>query len=359
MNYLVGKILQTDRQTDRQTEYDLLRIILVVCVVLSHGTYYNISTHFGGIHYYSLMVDSAINQPEFYKLVSVIKEFIYTFHMPAFIALSGSLYAMAKTVTFRKLAVKKAKRLLIPFFTVWLLWNLPIKYFAEYYLNISLQKMLLQLALPSCVYLWYLESLFLIFLIMRFIQSVNIKIQSLIVLCLWCIGVCLFKELDEYHVLGDPFYYLGWFYIGYEIENIIKFFQKYRLWNCKLISAIAFADFVIFLLVRYLKDEIIYFWFSSTILPLFMIIILNYLVRAINPHGKFLEKASGYCFGIYLYAEPLNYLILYLFYEYCGIEYFGTNIGAAVIYFSRIFITPIIAICITWALKKMKLKYLY
>ena len=95
------------------------------------------------------------------------------------------------------------------------------------------------------------------------------------------------------------------------------------------------------------------------ILPMFMFIILNYLVRTIQYKSKWLEKAGGYGMGIYLYAEPLNYLILWFFYTKCGITFFGTNVGAAVIYFSRILITPIIAIGITWALKKMNLKYLY
>ena len=63
--------------------------------------------------------------------------------------------------------------------------------------------------------------------------------------------------------------------------------------------------------------------------------------------------------GIYLYAEPLNYLLLYLFYTCNGIEFFGTDAGAAIIYFSRILITPVLAFAITWMMKKLRLKYLY
>ena len=34
-----------------QEDKDILRIILVVLVVIGHGTYYNITTKFGGINY--------------------------------------------------------------------------------------------------------------------------------------------------------------------------------------------------------------------------------------------------------------------------------------------------------------------
>lgn len=35
----------------RQEDKDILRIILVALVVIGHGTYYNITTKFGGINY--------------------------------------------------------------------------------------------------------------------------------------------------------------------------------------------------------------------------------------------------------------------------------------------------------------------
>ena len=85
----------------------------------------------------------------------------------------------------------------------------------------------------------------------------------------------------------------------------------------------------------------------------------SYIVRHIKIGGIAVKTMSDYGMGIYLYAEPLNYLFLFLFYHYLGIEYFGSEFGAAVIYFSRIIITPIIAMGITWVLKRLNLKYLY
>ena len=109
--------------TGRLYYYDLLRSLLVVLVVIGHGTYYNIVTKFGGIYYADIMKEQNVGQPVFYKLVSLLTGFIYTFHMPVFIALSGSIYALATERTYSSLVFQKAKRLLIPFIVTWFVWN--------------------------------------------------------------------------------------------------------------------------------------------------------------------------------------------------------------------------------------------
>lgn len=89
-----------------------------------------------------------------------------------------------------------------------------------------------------------------------------------------------------------------------------------------------------------------------------MLLAINYFARAVKG-GRMQRICSSYSFGIYLYAEPLNCWILYEFSRRMGIAYFGTEIGAAAIYLSRVVVTPIIAVGITWILKKLKIKYLY
>ena len=138
---------------NRQTCYDVLRILLVILVVIGHATYYDIITPFGGIQYGMLMKESGIQDTAFHVLMSEITNFIYTFHMPAFIALSGSLFALGKKIGFKDFIIKKAKRLMIPFFIVWLLWNIPIKYMTEYYSGVTAYQVFEQMLFPSCVYL--------------------------------------------------------------------------------------------------------------------------------------------------------------------------------------------------------------
>ena len=215
----------------RQEDKDILRIILVALVVIGHGTYYNITTKFGGINYGTMMSDASISDTMFHKITSILTNFIYTFHMPAFIALSGSLFSLKKNINTRGTIIKKTKRLLVPFIAVWIFWNLPVKYFSGYYHGVSIKGMLLQLIFPSCVYLWYLECLFFVFVIASFVCKLETKKQIVIVSFCWCIGVILYKGLDQYHVLGDPLYYLLWFYLGYRLENMIEWLKKHNIWK--------------------------------------------------------------------------------------------------------------------------------
>lgn len=93
-----------------------------------------------------------------------------------------------------------------------------------------------------------------------------------------------------------------------------------------------------------------------------MFVSFNYFIRKINYGEKFkkiLNVSNKYCFGIYLWAEPLNYLILYFAYTYFGIEIFASEIGSLIIYLLRILVTPIIAIVIVNLLKNLKFKYIY
>ena len=74
----------------KKEEYNFLKVLTILLVVLGHSTYYIIKTSFGGIDYlhyinnnHSLMVIKALN---------VLTEIIYYFHMPLFMAISGAFF---------------------------------------------------------------------------------------------------------------------------------------------------------------------------------------------------------------------------------------------------------------------------
>ena len=63
-------------------------------------------------------------------------------------------------------------------------------------------------------------------------------------------------------------------------------------------------------------------------------------------------------FGLYLYSETLNYVILSIATVIFGNIVFVTNMGAAGLCFARIGITFIVALVISVILHKLKFKYL-
>lgn len=334
-----------------------MRNLLVILVVVGHATYYDIITPFGGIHYGTVMTELGIQDTCFHQLSCELTNFIYTFHMPVFIALSGSLFAIGKKLNVSAFIKKKAKRLLIPFFLVWVCWNIPIKYLTGYYNGISMGKLFVQMIFPSCVYLWYLECLFFVFILAYFICRQNEKIQIAIVTLCWFIGLLLYRKYGQYHFLGDPLYYLLWFYVGYRIENIIEWCKTKKFWNSFYALALVLFVILLYVICTIWQIKIIGAVCRYIVSPLFMLLAINYFARIIKG-GRVQQFFSSYSFGIYLYAEPLNYWLLYEFSRHMFF-FFGTEIGAATIYLSRMIITPIIAIGITWVLKKLKIKYLY
>ena len=333
-------------------------MVLVILVVIGHSTYYDIITHFGGIKYGMLMKEAGIQDTIFHKFVNEITNYIYTFHMPVFISLSGSLFALGKKINMRALIAKKAKRLLIPFFVVWLFWNIPIKYFSGYYDNVNIGKMIEQMIFPSCVYLWYLECLFFVFIIVYLICKFNEKTQIVVVFLCWIIGVIIYRKYSQYHFLGDPLYYVLWFYLGYKIESIITWCKSKKVWNDLFAGCLILSTLVLFLISSVLQFKILGAVCRYIVNPFFALVAMNYCARK-SKNSLVQCACSDYSLGIYLYAEPLNYWLLYVFYNWKGITFFGTEIGALIIYFSRLIITPIIAIGITRILKKLKIKYLY
>ena len=241
---------------------------------------------------------------------------------------------------------------------VWLCWNMPIKYLTGYYNGISMGRAFAQMIFPSCVYLWYLECLFCVFVLAYFICKQNEKAQMVIVTICWLVDLLIYRKYDQYHFLGDPLYYILWFYVGYRIEDIIGWCKTKRIWNP--IFAAGLALFVILLYSGGIiwQNKVIGAVCRYVVSPLFMLLAINYFARAIKG-GRMQQIFSNYSFGIYLYAEPLNYWLLYEFSSRVGIAFFGTEIGAATIYLSRVVVTPVIAAGITWLLKKSKIKYLY
>ena len=145
---------------------DVIRIVLTVLVVIGHANYYNAGNAYGGIYIADQLSAAGIADTVFHGFVEQIKQLIYTFHMPAFFALSGTLfYGQMKSERFSsavEVIKNKATRLIVPFVLVYLFWNTPVKIVSGYYSkspNIW-KDILMQMLIPTNMYLWYLEALF-------------------------------------------------------------------------------------------------------------------------------------------------------------------------------------------------------
>ena len=146
---------------------DTAKMLTMFLVIIGHCNYYTIATPYGGI-YYSELVNTDDYSMTFRSLRCIVA-FIYSFHMPLFMALSGMLFSlsMKKDIRFLKLIKDKATRLLMPFVAVSLFLNIPIKYLSEYWNesgNVISDIFCGQILLMGNSHLWFVVALFWIFI---------------------------------------------------------------------------------------------------------------------------------------------------------------------------------------------------
>ena len=141
---------------------------------------------------------------EYNFLLHYITSFVYSFHMPLFICVSGAIFSFCinnkkKYSDFRLFIIKKWKRLMVPYFLIGIFYVMPvmctlkitnlnpINYIKE---NIILSK--------DARHLWFLWTLFFIFIIFRMFYHRYEKSNRLF------IGVLLFFISFFSDKLPDP-----------------------------------------------------------------------------------------------------------------------------------------------------------
>lgn len=347
----------------RDSKYDFIRGILTLFVVIGHASIYRVGTDFGGIYYSDIMKSMNVDDTNFHILFLELSTIIYSFHMPAFFALSGALYEKSSKQysSFWDLIINKSKRLLLPFFVVWIVWNIPIKYVTEYYNCIDSYKIFLQILVPFNVYLWYLICLYLVFVLIYIIES-KLNGHKCAIFCgiivSFFIGIIYQRMGSTMVVLGNPLKYMIWFYMG---QLLNKGFLVLKNKKQALIAICCFAfTYIISRNISHLG------WLlRDSICPALGILLLWYFADKIDCHcnshiiSKF-KRIIPYCFGIYLYGDPINYIVLYCIYYFYGIGVFGSEIVAVLMAIARIVGSIVIPVLIVKILQKAPIcKYLY
>lgn len=351
--------------TRRNYSYDVLRLILAMLVVLGHSDFYQIRTAFGGIYIADWMQAAGINDTRFHEVLRTMVAAIYSFHMPAFIALSGALYEMkhSRYPSFRSLLSDKARNLLAPYFIVWLCWNIPIKWLSGYYDGIPMWKWFAQMAVPYDVYLWFLLSLFLVFAMSYILDHANGVTEgkrAAIKAVLFGAALVLQRLLGPYMPLGNPMKYLLWFELGRVLQRQGRLRQVIEgstgRHKALILSVLAFAAMFI------VSQKVSHFgWvIRDTVCP-FCGVVAMWIISA-GCAGRMSEsskngvvRAARYTMGMFLYAEPINYLVLKKTMDWFGLAFFGTTAGAVAIFAGRILISGVIALIITKILMKLHL----
>ena len=342
-------------------EYNILKFFAIILVVLSHSTYYIITSNFGGINYLDFINDNTAMI--LHNILEKIVQIIYYFHMPMFMALSGTFYYLqvknSKWISFNMLYKNKIKRLLIPFIIFSVLYTLPLKYFSNYFENITLIRAFSgQVFLLGNSHLWYLYALFVVFLLAYYILRIEINIFTYVIL--------YFAHLISYKItlalISAPLQYLFCFSLGFLFES------KREKWNNRIlknnwITILLGFSFIIFVLVyHYIKGE--YRLVSKFLLDILAILgsLFVYNISFLMSKYTTIENSKFYKLivlnglGIYIFSDTLNYFILHITYLFGG-DFMFSPIGIVSLVIIRFIVTLFGGLLITVIFKKVFKNY--
>ena len=262
--------------------------------------------------------------------------------------------------------IDKAKRLLIPFVIVGLFFEIPIKIASGYFdISNGLQSFYSifqsQFLLKGNNYLWFCISLFGC-LITVFLVQKTIRTHWFLKLVLF-FTVYLFKSQCT-----NPFIFLIavnaiWVYLGciwYEYrDSINEWVSRHNYLIILSIVVLIYAEKKTFLCFD--ENVLIPYRFVAMLSGFYLLYSIALLpaVQKKLGNSQVLNVFNRYTMGFYLYTDPLNYLILFLYYQVLGIEAFGSEFVALTLLIARTIGLIIVAYCICKMLDHFKVKYLF
>lgn len=342
-------------QKERYYEYDVVRIILTILVVIGHAIPISISTWLGGIYYDKLTELAGYNIASVQSLFEMIYKWIYSFHMPAFFVLSGALFARHINDTFKTVLKSRAKRLLIPY-AVFGIYSVFVKLLSGTYNNFSVSNCLKAIFFPFKTHMWFVLCLFVVILIVRGIERhvPNNIVKAAIFIVMYIIGITVGYMLP----FGNPLKYALWFWIGLKLfepkaGKIIDLIRKTKIGVILPASILVHAVSFILFVVTGMDNESNPIASLAGTVAVFAIGVA--VCKIISDKAKRrAANISNMCFGIYLLSDPLNYPIQAAAYAVFGAPLYAGNAGVAALFIVRSIFTGGISAALTAAWNKIR-----
>ena len=289
---------------------NFLKTILMILVVLGHACSFWTGNWF------------TAEEPAIYSQeLNLICKWIGSFHIYAFALVSGYIFAYkimreeySRYLPFLK---NKAKRLLVPYAFVMLIWVAPIsEYFFKWNWEYLVKKYILCIN-PS--QLWFLWMLFGVFAIVWPLRKVLIEKPIsgwTIAIAFYGIGIIGGKAIPNVFCIWTACQYISFFFIGMRIR--VKSERRERLitemvpWYCWMI-----ADWVLFAGNVIAGRQNGFIWSVITVGTSFLLhvvgsmmawTVLQKLASHIHwQNNKVFKRLSYYSMGMYLFHQQIIY----------------------------------------------------
>lgn len=223
-----------------------------------------------------------------------------------------------------------------------------------------------QVLIQGNSHLWFLPTLFIIFIIIYLLEKFIKADFRIILSVLFALSFVSIKI--PILIIQYIFEYAFWFYVGYCFENIRERINKTRK-VLVIILCLGTAAFILIALLPYYTPEYpgidVYdiidrtMIYMSAICGCFVVYAFSLLLSRTNlVQNSLIKIVRNNSFGLYLYSDTWNYVILNISVGLFGSKIFITNIGAALLYIGRIIVTFFLALLVSAFLKKLKIKYI-
>lgn len=286
-------------KSKRLFHIEILQAFGILCVFLGHA--FRIY-HDGGWYFHKTQTILAFD---------IIDKFIYSFHMPLFMFLSGFLFYLNKDKIQNawEYVLKRVKRLLLPFYLAGFLYVLPMICFINpldksigfYYTSF--------LTLDYTWHLWFLIDLFILTLFFVLYYFKFNKINKYVVLAV-LIGINLLATIGPSSCLARIPKFAIFFYLGCLFVENKDFIEKTLARYIWVILSI-FAGVEILLYFAY-KNALIDL--SGAVLAiLFFYLLALKLSQKTNGQNKVVSFLSVNLLSLYIIHEPIMALILKYF----------------------------------------------
>lgn len=308
--------------TKKSSVYDIIKYISVLLVVLAHST--RMYTPVG-----------AIIPKNGSEMLSRFTTYIYQFHMPLFILISGAVFGLClekgKYSNIPGFIANKAKRLLIPYFFFGFAYVAPVMCLLQLtdqsFLEYCYKGIILSL---NTRHLWYILALFFIFILAILIKPLLTKSRTsrFLVVAFSLILYLVSPKLPSEVQLSNTCNYQLFFFLGvvlnYEYTIIEKCFNKLFILFCLTPFALAGMFFfnpnrltnICYIFIGILMIVFLGFCIEK----MFTAFTKTYIYRIINKNS----------FGIYLFHPMIIYALYYFLGDF-NINPYLLSIGIALV----------------------------
>lgn len=313
---------------------DYLKIIGILLVVIGHC----ISIYTGG-----WVFTSPVNSP----IYGLIASYVYTFHVPMLVFISGAIYYYCKInrgkyINIKILIINKFKRLIVPFLFIGVFYSIPIKYFIgmiEGNIINNIKSFILGL---NTGHLWYLLMLFDIFILFYLYEKfiLNKKYSILLNLILFSILYIFSGFFTNIFQINRAIQYSIFFYLGYEFfrnkDKLILKLDELKSKSILIMTPILIIISLLLILVSKIKLSNIMlsrlFSLINVVIAIICITICYLIIYLVNNRiknisikekiDKLIKFIGKYSFNIYLLHEPIIFIVLH----FIASKYINPNI---------------------------------